>query len=93
MEVKSALLFKDMMCSDVALACWHEGMQQLAGTLNKRSILSSLFLSGLNFLLPVGVYFIKFSHYIDVVTNIYIDFSLEIIYFHIYIRLLFASDS
>ena len=48
MEVKSALLFKDMMCSDVALACWHEGMQQLAGTLNKRSILSSLFLSGLN---------------------------------------------
>ena len=49
MELKSALLFKDIMCSDVALACWHnEGMQQLAGTLNNRSILSSLFLSRLN---------------------------------------------
>ena len=49
MELKSALLFKDMMCSDVALACWHnEGMQQLAGTLNNRSILSTLFLSRLN---------------------------------------------
>ena len=49
MELKSALLFKDIMCSDVALACWHnEGMQQLAGTLNNRSILSTLFLSRLN---------------------------------------------